>query len=286
MIPTFVIGLREGMEAALIVGIIAAFLGQHGRRDALRKVWAGVAVAVVICVGIGVTLQIVATNLPQRPQERLETCVGALAVVLVTYMIVWMRRHAGDLRGQLQGATAGALASGSATALVAMAFLAVLREGFETSVFVLAAFQASGNETLAGLGAILGIVVAVVVGWGIYKGGVHLNLDRFFRLTGLVLVLVAAGLVMTALHTAHEAGWLNVGQTQAFDLTWLVRPGTALASMLTGVLGVQPFPTVIETVGWLLYAVPLLAYVAWPRKRSRPADAASPQQTSPAALSH
>jgi high-affinity iron transporter len=274
VLPTFVIGLREGLEAALIVGIIAAFLGQEGRRDALRQVWIGTAAAVVICFGIGVGLQIVSQDLPQRQQEGLETVVGAFAVAMVTYMIIFMRRHARDLKGDLEGAAASALASGSTRALVLMAFLAVLREGFETAVFLLATFHASGDASASWLGAVIGILLAVAIGYGIYRGGVRLNLARFFRITGLVLVVVAAGLVMTAVHTANEAGWLTVGQVQAFDLSWLVRPGTPLSSLLTGVLGIQPYPVWIEVIAWLAYLVPMIVIVAWPaRRRPRPAEA-------------
>jgi high-affinity iron transporter len=269
VLPTFVIGLREGLEAALIVGIIAAFLAQQGRRDALRQVWLGVAVAVVICIGIAVALQAISSDLPQRGQEGLETVVGVLAVGMVTYMIIFMRRNARHLKGELEGAAASALASGSARALVAMAFLAVLREGFETAVFLLATFDASGDATTSWLGAVIGILLAAAVGYGIYRGGVRLNLARFFLITGLVLVVIAAGLVMTAFHTANEAGWLTAGQAQAFDLSWLVRPGTPVSSLLTGVLGIQPFPAWIEVAAWLAYLVPMIVIVSWPGRRAR-----------------
>jgi high-affinity iron transporter len=283
VLATFVIGLREGLEASLIVGIIAAFLGKHGRRDALRQVWFGVGAAVAICVGIAIALQVLAADLPQKQQEGLETVVGVLAVAMVTSMIVWMRRHARQLKGQLEGAAAAALANGSASALVVMAFLAVLREGFETAVFVLAVLNQPGsNAASAGTGVILGLVVAVVIGWGIYRGGVKLNLAKFFKATGVVLVLVAAGLIMTALHTAHETGWINFGQQQTVDLAWLVRPGTPLAALLTGVLGLQPKPVLIEVVGWLLYAVPLTVLVLTPAKRR--AMSATPTKVEPARL--
>jgi high-affinity iron transporter len=269
VLPTFVIGLREGLEAALIVGIIAAFLAQQGRRDALRQVWLGVAVAVVICIGIAVALQAISSDLPQRGQEGLETVVGVLAVGMVTYMIIFMRRNARNLKGELEGAAASALASGSARALAAMAFLAVLREGFETAVFLLATFDASGDAATSWLGAVIGILLAVAAGYGIYRGGVRLNLARFFLITGLVLVVIAAGLLMTAFHTASEAGWLTAGQAQAFDLSWLVRPGTPVSSLLTGVLGIQPFPAWIEVAAWLAYLVPMIVIVSWPGRRAR-----------------
>ena len=270
MLATFVIGLREGLEAALIVGIVAAFLRQRGGGHALRLVWIGVLSALVICLAIGVILQVVSANLPQRQQEGLETVIGAVAVAMVTYMVVWMRRHSRDLKGQLEGVAGSALAQNSARALVAMAFLAVLREGLETAVFLLAAFQASGNGLTAGLGALLGILVAAALGYGIYRGGVKINLSRFFRATGIVLVVVAAGLVMTAFHTAHEAGWINSGQDQLFDISWLVRPGSVQASLITGVLGIQSKPTVIEVIAWLVYLGPVLVFIAWPPGRRVP----------------
>lgn len=276
MIPTLVIGLREGVEASLIVGIIAAFLRRSGRRDALRQVWFGVGAAVVLCLAIGIGLITLSRELPQRAQEGLETVIGVFAVVMVTFMIVWMSRHARGMKRELEEQAGHALAEGSARALIAMAFLAVLREGFETAVFLVSVIQNSSSVGSGTAGALIGIVIAVAIGYGIYRGGVRLNLGRFFKVTGLVLVLVAAGLVMAAAHTAHEAGWLTVGQTQAFDLSWLVRPGTVLSSLLTGVLGWQPRPAVVETIGWLAYAVPMLVYVGWPRRPARkPAPSAT-----------
>lgn len=272
MLPTFVIGLREGLEAALIVGIIAAFLRQRGRTDLLRLVWLGVGVAVLLCLGIGVALKVVSAELPQREQERLETVVALVAVAMVTYMIVWMRGHAHELRRDLESATLAALAAGGG-ALVGMAFLAVLREGFETAVFLLAAFNESASPVASGAGALIGIALASALGYGIYRGGVRLDLGRFFRVTGALLVLVAAGLVMSAAHTAHAAGWLNVGQQATVDLSWLVRPGTVTSSLVTGMLGLQPKPVRAEVIAWLLYLVPVGLYVLWPPGRRVPARA-------------
>jgi high-affinity iron transporter len=275
MIPTFVITLREGVEASLIVGIIAAFLVKEGRQDAMRQMWVGVAIAIALCAGVAVALRLVGQELPQRQQEGLETIVGLIAVSTISYMIVWMRRHARGIKSEIEGEAASALATGSTMALVAMAFLAVLREGFETSVFLLAAFQDATDTTAAGTGAMLGITAAVAIGLGLYRGGVRINLQRFFRVTGLVLVFVAAGLLATAAHTAHEAGWVNGLQGQVVDLTWLVQPGTVSGSLLTGMLGLQPQPTLIEAAAYLLYAVPVALYVLWPdRLRPRRRSAA------------
>jgi len=281
MIPTFVITLREGVEASLIVGIIAAFLVKEGRSDALRQMWIGVGIAVVLCAAVGVGLDVVGEELPQREQEALETVVGVIAVAMISYMIIWMTRHSRGIKAELEGGAASALATGSAMALVAMCFLAVLREGFETSVFLLAAFQDATDTTAAGAGAVLGLIAAVAIGFGLYRGGVHINLSRFFRITGLVLVFVAAGLLATAAHTANEAGWINSFQSQALDLSWLVDPGTVTESLLTGMLGLRASMTIAEVTVYLAYAIPMVLFVLWPRPL-RPRRPASVGDTAPA----
>lgn len=267
MLPTFIIGLREGLEASLIVGIIAAFLIQRGDRRALRPMWYGVGLALALCAGVAAMLEVVDRSLPHKQQEGLETVLALVAVAGVTYMVVWMKRHSRELKGSLERSAESALVLGSTWALVGMAFFAVLREGLETAVFLLAVFGNSTNPAATGTGAALGIGVAVGLGFAIYKGGVRINLSRFFRFTGFVLVLVAAGLLASAAHTAHEAAWMNVLQAQAFDLRWLVAPGSVRAALLTGMLGLQPVPTVGETLSWLVYAVPMVLYVLWPARR-------------------
>lgn len=269
MLPTFVIGLREGLEASLIVGIIAAFVIQRGQRRALRPIWLGVGAAIAICVTIGVVLRAVGASLPFRQRELMEGILSLVAVAGVTYMVVWMRRHSRELKGQLEGHAERALMSGSIIALVGMAFFAVIREGLETAIFLLAAFQGSVDPLATGTGAALGVTVAVALGYGIYRGGVRINLARFFRFTGFVLVLVAAGLLATAGHDLSEAGVLTAGQASAFDLSWLVEPNTVRASLLTGMLGLQPVPTLAEVSLWLAYALPMGLYVLWPASRPR-----------------
>jgi high-affinity iron transporter len=276
VLATFVIGLREGLEAALIVGIVGGFLRRRGDRAALRPMWAGVALAVLICIAVAVVLEAVSADLPQQEQEGLETVIGLVAVAMITYMIVWMRKHARSMRGELEAAAESALAKGSTWALVGMAFLAVLREGFETTVFLLAAFQSSTSPAAAGGGALLGILIAVGLGYGIYRGAVRIDLARFFTVTAVFLVLVAAGLLVSAVHTAHEATWVNVWQEPVADLSAIVQPGTPIASLLTGVLGIQPEPTLIEAVVWVLYLVPMLIFVLWPTRRPAGSRTAAP----------
>ena len=272
MLATLIIGLREGLEAALIVSIIAAFLRKNGK--SLAPMWFGVVLAVILSIIVGVSLDYVEKALPQAEQEAMETIIGGIAVFFVTGMIVWMNTHARDIKRQIEAEAAHALGQASAYALASMAFLAVLKEGFETSVFLLATFSAAQSAALAAAGAVIGLLLAVLIGWGIYAGGVRINLGRFFTSTGTFLILVAAGLVVTALRTAHEAGWLNVGQDVVMNLYWLVVPGTVTSALLTGVLGIPADPRTIEVLGWLLYLVPVLLYLYWPASmRPQPATA-------------
>ena len=264
MLPTFVIGLREGVEAALIVGIIAAFLGRIGRRDALRWVWSGVGLAVALCLAFAIGLYLIQASLPEQQQETVSAVVSAVAVVVITYMIVWMRRNSRGLKQSLETSASEALARNSVLALVGMAFFAVLREGFETAIFTVAVFSSATNRSASIVGVVLGLAASVALGFGLYRGGVRINLSRFFRFTGLVLVFVAAGLVAAGLRAGHEAGWFNALQVQALDLSWLVTPDTVRGALLTGMLGIPADPTVGEVAGWLVYAILVGVYVARP----------------------
>lgn len=266
----FVIGLREGVEAALIVGIVAAFLHQQGRRDALRWMWAGVLLAAAACLAVGVLLEIVDSNLDQRRQERFETVIALVAVGMVTSMIVWMRANARTLASELRESAAGALAQGSAVGLVAMAFLAVMREGLETALFLLATFQSQGiGKGAAVASALGGIAIAVAIGWGIYRGGVRIDLGRFFRVTAVLLVVIAAGLLANATYSATESNWLTSFQDRPLDLTWLIPQdtGSVVNGLFDGLLGLRGRPTVAALGAWAIYAVPMLAFVLWPRDR-------------------
>ena len=262
MLPSFVIGLREGLEAALIVGIIAAFLTTRGR--GLRPMWLGVALAIALCASLAVIFTVVGSQLSFKTRETVEGVLSLVAVAGVTYMIVWMRRHSRELKGHLETRAALALTAGSGLALAFMAFFAVLREGLETAIFLLAAFQQTADPLVAGLGALIGVLVAVGLGYGIYKGGVRIDMARFFKVTGVVLVFVAGGLLASAVHEFAEAGVLTVGQSPAFDMSWLVSPGSVQASLITGMFGLQPVPTVAEVFVWLAYVVPMTVYILKP----------------------
>ena len=264
-IGTFLIGLREGLEATLIVSVIGAFLTRNGK--SIRPMVLGVALAVVISVAVGAGLDVLSASLPQRQQEMLETVIGAIAVVFVTTMIIWMNRNSFRMKGQLEREAAQAVNGGGVTALALMAFLSVLKEGFETAVFLLAAAQtAQGSRWFALVGGVAGIATAVAIGVGIYVGSLRLDLGRFFRITGVFLVFIAAGLVMSSLRTAHEAGWVDVGQRRVADLSAVLGTKSVVGAVVTGMFGVPPDPRLIEVLGWLLYAVPVLLVFLWPAK--------------------
>jgi high-affinity iron transporter len=264
-VGTFLIGLREGLEATLIVSIVGAFLKRNGK--SVRPMFIGVGLAVAISIAVGVGLEVVSASLPQRQQEMLETVIGAIAVVFVTTMIIWMNRNAFRMKGELEREATQAINSGGALALAGMAFLAVLKEGFETAVFLLAAAQAThGGRWSAVLGGVAGIAVAIVIGIGLYFGSLKLNLGRFFRITGVFLVLIAAGLVMSSLRTAHEAGWITIGQQRVFDLSSWMPAKSVVGALITGMFGVPTDPRLVEVLGWLLYAVPVLIVFLWPTR--------------------
>jgi high-affinity iron transporter len=182
-------------------------------------------------------------------------------------MVVWMRQPSRSMRSTLEHDISAALGQGSVLALVGMAFFAVMPEGLETAVFLLAVFQGSNSTNAGILGPALGLALALAVGYDIYGGGVHINMARFFRVTEFVLVLVAAGLIASSIHAAHNAGWLNILQGQALHLNWLILPGSVAAALVTGMLGVPPKPTVAETLRRLIYFVPVALYVLRPQRR-------------------
>jgi high-affinity iron transporter len=260
----YLIGLREGLEAALVVTILVAFLVRSDRRRRLPHVWAGVGVAVAVSIGFGAVLQFVAQGLlSNEARELFEAVTSIAAVAFVTWMIFWMRRFARAIAGDLRGRLEHALAIG-ALAVVAMAFLAVVREGLETALlFYSAALAASGTAVpLLGLGA--GLATSVLLGWLIYAGAIRINLTVFFRWTGALLVLVAAGILKYGVHDLQEAGILPGLNTLAFDISGVYDPSAWYAAVLGGMFNLTPAPTVWETVAWVGYAVPVLVLFLWP----------------------
>ena len=269
MLIAFLIMLREGIEAALIVGIVAGFLKQSGHSRLMPKVWLGVALAALMCLGVGYGIHSATGEIPQKEQEFVVGVIGLVAVAMLTYMILWMKKAARSMKQQLQDSVQTALnrGNGQGWALVGMAFLAVAREGLESVFFLLAVFQQSPTWSMP-VGAVLGLLTAVVIGALIYQGGMRLNLAKFFRWTGAFLIVVAAGLVAGSLRALHEAGVWNHLQEVVFDSSKYLHEDSPLGVLLGGFFGYTDHPTQGEVLAWLLYLVPVMI---WFLHGSRPA---------------
>ena len=272
MLVPFLIMLREGIEAALIVGIIAAYLKQIGQQSAMPKVWAGVLLAVLLCAVAGVGLELANAEFPQKVQEVFEAVVGLAAVGILTGMVFWMKQVARSIKATLHGSIDAAIAEGGGIALIGMAFFAVAREGLESVVFLIASFQQDvGIE--APIGAALGLALAVVIGAAITYGGARINLGRFFRWTGIFVLFVAAGLLAGAVRSLHEAGLWNGLQTIAFDLSPVLPADGVLGTLLAGIFGYQEAPAIGEVLAYLIFLLPMLfLFIAPARQAPRPRE--------------
>ncbi|MBV6703084.1 iron uptake transporter permease EfeU [Kitasatospora aureofaciens] len=258
MFGNYLIGLREGLEASLVVCILIAYLVKTGRRDKLPPVWTGVGSAVVLSMAFGAVLQFGSSQLTFEAQEALGGSLSVISVGLVTWMVFWMRRTARHLKTELHGKLDAAIAMGT-TALVVTSFLAVGREGLETALFIWSAVQATGDGYNPLIGAALGLLTAVVLGWLFYRGALRINLAKFFTWTGAMLVVVAAGVLAYGVHDLQEAGWLPGLHSLAFDISSTIPKDSWYGTLLKGVFNFQPDPTVLQLVVWLLYLVPTLA---------------------------
>lgn len=254
MLAPFLIMLREGIEAALIVGIIASYLQQTGRRAWLPLIWIGVLLAVALSLFVGAALLMASATFPQKAQEGFEAAVGLIAVGVLTWMVFWMRRASRSIKAGLHAGVERAMTAphGAAWGLVGMAFLAVAREGLEAVFFLLAIFQQAPAAS-APLAALAGIGVALLLGLAIYQGGVRLDLRRFFRWTGLFILFVAAGLLASVLRNLHEAGVWNMAQERVFDLSGSLPVSGTLGTILSGLLGYHDSPTLGEVAVWAAY---------------------------------
>jgi high-affinity iron transporter len=254
MLVPFLIMLREGVEAALIVGIVASYLKQTGRGAWMPAVWVGILLAVALSLFVGAGLQLVSAEFPQRAQEFFEAIVGLIAVLVLTSMVFWMRKAARSIKSELHHSIDAALShsTGQASALIGLVFFAVAREGLESVFFLLAIFQQSTNND-APLGALLGILVSIVLGFGIYFGGVRMNLRRFFFWTGLFILVVAAGILAGSLRHLHEAGVWNSMQTIVFDFSNVLPVSSPLGTLLSGMFGYQDTPTLGEVIAYLSF---------------------------------
>jgi high-affinity iron transporter len=255
----YLIGLREGLEAALVVSILIAYLVKVGRRDRLVLVAAGVTLAIALSVAFGALLTYTSTTLLKdfKSQEIFGGTLSAIAVVFVTWMVFWMRRTARGMRAELDGKLSAALEVG-AGAVALTSFLAVGREGLETALFFWSAVQAAGSTTSPVIGFTLGIATAVVLAWLLYRRSVKLNLARFFTWTGAALIVIAAGVLAYAVHDLQEGGVIGGLYTLAFDVSAQIPPSSWYGTVLKGVFNFSPQTTVAQAIAWTVYFVPVM----------------------------
>jgi len=265
MFANFLIGLREGLEASLIVGILIAYLVKTERRHEIRYVWLGVAVALLVSVGFGIALNLTKQALTFEAKETFGGVMSLIAVAFVTWMIFWMRSTARSIKGELEGRIDSALVMGPLT-LAVVAFVAVGREGVETSMFTWVTGEAVADDASPYIGTALGLGLAIILGTLIYLGAIRINLGKFFTWTGAFLVLVAAGVLAYAVHDLQEADILPGLNNTVFDMSSTLSLDTTLGTVLKGTFNYNPAPTWLEFIAWLAYLIPVMAIFLWPSR--------------------
>lgn len=304
MLATFLIGLREGLEAALVVGILVAYLKRLGRKDVLPRLWAGVGAAVLLALVIGAVLTFGAYALTFQGQEIIGGTLSLVTVGMVTWMIFWMRKAGRTMKATLHGGVDRALEAGTVWALLLVGFVSVAREGVETTLLLWSMVQSFGDAPSAILGAVLGLLVAVLAGWLLARGAVRLDLSRFFTWTGGFLVVIAAGVLAYAISDLQEAGVVPgpfspaapldgsgavlVGAAGlpfgwAFDVTAAIRPDSALAVLLQATVGFMPRMSWLQVIAWALYIVVVGALFVHGLHRTAPSSSV-PEPASAAPL--
>ena len=285
MFSSFLIGLREGLEAALIVAILVAYLVRTSNGHALSRMWMGVGAAIGLSVLLGLGLTFVEDNLTDQTAKVFAGVTSLLAVGLITWMIFWMALNARTIKAHLHGEMDRALKT-STLAVAMVAFFAVVREGLETAIFLWVGIRATGDALTSVVGALIGLTVAVILGFFMYKGAVRLNLTALFTWTGALLVIVAGGILRYAIHEFQEVGWLPGMENTAIDVSATIDPDGVAGTLLRGLLSLSPTMSWFEVIAWLLFVIPVLiafflvvgrTSVAAPRKQAPGADTPAQQ---------
>jgi high-affinity iron transporter len=254
MLTAMLITLREGLEAALIIGIVLGVLRKLGHADRSRTVWAGVLAAVVVSVIAGLALNALGVAFEGRGEEIFESVAMLLAAGVLTWMIFWMQRQGRQIQAELESDVRRATAASSAWALFGLAFVAVVREGIETVLFLTAAaFSATPAQTL--VGGALGLIVALVLGWFMFAAGKRLDVRAFFRVTSVLLILFAAGLVAHGVHELQEAAILPTFIEHVWDINFILDERGAVGAFLRALFGYNGNPSLLEVIAYSAYFV-------------------------------
>lgn len=270
MITSFVILIREGLEAALIIGIILAYLTKTNGRRQFSLVWTGVALGVLVSLVTGAVVYYAAGELEGPAEQIFEGTTMFIAVGVLTWMIFWMRKQAVNIRTHLQAQVDSALTSRSSWALVILAFVAVVREGIETVLFLFAATQTAESPISFASGGILGLLAAAAIGYGIYKGATWFNLKYFFNATGVILILFAAGLVAHGVHEFNEVGFIPSIIEHVWDTNGTIQETSTLGRFLGALFGYNGNPSLTEVIAYLAFlAATLGGYFALMKGKRR-----------------
>ena len=275
----FLTGLREGVEAALIVSIVLAYLARTGRGDGAGRVWLGTALAGALSLAVGIVLYQTVGSFEEPYEQIFEGTTMLVAAAVVTWMLFWMRRQAGSVKGELQAAVDRVVTSGGTWGLALLAFTAVIREGLETSLFLVGQATSDRSEAIwILLGAVTGLAIAALIGYGFYRGSRRLNLGSFFRWTGIALVFIAAGLLSHGIGEFIEIGALGNGfwTATAYDISGILSHEDGVGAFLRAILGYSADPAVLTIAAHVAYLVTVLALYLRPIRRTTPPAPAGP----------
>jgi len=267
MLNTLIIALREGLEAALIIGILVAYIVKTNRHGYLKPLWLGVAAAILLSIVLGAFLSFSSVSLSERGEELFAGITSFIAVGLVTWMVFWMKRTARTLKNELETKVDNAAVTGP-IAIAAAAFFAVIREGLETSLFVYANFKTVSDTTSSAVGLIIGFAIAITLGYLIYKRSIKMNLSKFFTYTGVALIIVAAGVLSYGVHEFQELGFLPGPDAFVWDVTSVIAKDSVVGAALAGTIGFDTTTSWLQLAVWAAYIIAVLVpYLAKPSSK-------------------
>lgn len=280
MLPSYLLSLREGLEAALIIGIVLGALDKIRRADLKSALWFGVLGAVAVSALAAVLLTMFGLSLEGAAEQIYEGITMLLAAGILTWMIFWMSKQAKNIKTELEEGVHKAATTTGKRAIFWLAFIAVAREGVELAIFITAAFFAGNNDNIAAntiltlAGVVLGLGTSILLGWSLLAATTRLNLRKFFQVTGYLLILFAAGLVAHGIHEFNEAGWVPAVIEHIWDVNAIVDETSVMGELLKTLFGYNGNPSLTEVIGYFAYLATAIYFFTWtPTQRPAPAVA-------------